>query len=98
MTGIPSTLPIDNPAEIVREYGPFPGVDRVNGVSFDGEHVWVAAEDKLAALDPESGQIVRTVDVPEGETSLANLWRIALTICAAALHAFSLGGSAACSV
>ena len=26
-------------AEILREYGPFPGVERVNGVTFDGEHV-----------------------------------------------------------
>ena len=23
-------------AEIIREYGPFPGVDRVNGVTYDG--------------------------------------------------------------
>ena len=30
-----------SPAEIVREYGPFPGVDNVGGVSYDGEHVWV---------------------------------------------------------
>ena len=51
-------------AEIVREYGPFPGVDKVNGVSFDGEHVWFAAGDTLQALDPASGKTVRSIDVP----------------------------------
>src|SRR5262249_60464685 len=38
-------------AEIVREYGPFPGVDRVNGVTYDGQQVWIAAGDKLNAID-----------------------------------------------
>ena len=37
-------------AEIVREYGPFPGVEHVHGVTFDGQHVWFAAGDKLNAL------------------------------------------------
>jgi glutamine cyclotransferase len=50
-------------AEIVREYGPFPGVDRVHGVTFDGQHVWFAAEDKLIAFDPASGQTLRSIDV-----------------------------------
>jgi glutamine cyclotransferase len=50
-------------AEIVEEYGPFPGVDHVHGVSYDGEHVWFAAGDKVNALDPSSGQILRSVDV-----------------------------------
>jgi glutamine cyclotransferase len=50
-------------ADILREYGPFPEVDRVNGVSFDGQRVWVASGDKLAALDPESGEIVGSLDV-----------------------------------
>jgi glutamine cyclotransferase len=50
-------------AEIVREYGPFPGVDQVGGVTFDGQRVWLAAGDKLNAVDPESGEIVRTIDV-----------------------------------
>ena len=43
-------------AEIVREYGPFPGVDRVNGVTYDGQHVWFASGDKLNAFDPASGK------------------------------------------
>jgi len=50
-------------AEIVREYGPFPGADRVHGVSYDGQHVWFASGDKLNAFDPSSGQIQRSMDV-----------------------------------
>jgi glutamine cyclotransferase len=51
-------------AEIVREYGPFAGVDNVHGVTFDGRHVWFAAGDRLNAIDPASGQVVRSIDVP----------------------------------
>ena len=50
-------------AEIVREYGPFPGVDHVHGVTFDGEDVWFAAGDKLIAFDPASGETVRSIEV-----------------------------------
>jgi glutamine cyclotransferase len=50
-------------AEILREYGPFPGVDRVGGVTFDGRQVWLAAGDKLNAFDPESGKTLRSIDV-----------------------------------
>lgn len=50
-------------AEILREYGPFPGADEVNGVTFDGEHVWFASGDKLNAFSPESGELVRSIDV-----------------------------------
>ena len=50
-------------AEIVREYGPFPGADRVNGVTYDGEQVWFASGDKLNAFDPKSGKALRAIDV-----------------------------------
>jgi glutamine cyclotransferase len=50
-------------ATILREYGPFPGADTVNGVSFDGRNLWFASGDKLNAVDPESGQTVRSIDV-----------------------------------
>jgi glutamine cyclotransferase len=50
-------------AEIVREYGPFPGVDKIHGVTYDGRQVWFAAGDKLNALDPASGKTVRSMDV-----------------------------------
>ncbi|HEY8683689.1 MAG TPA: PQQ-binding-like beta-propeller repeat protein [Rhodanobacter sp.] len=50
-------------AEIISEYGPFAGVDSVGGVTYDGEHVWFAAGDTLAAFDPASGEALRTIDV-----------------------------------
>ncbi|HEX3346796.1 MAG TPA: glutaminyl-peptide cyclotransferase [Acetobacteraceae bacterium] len=50
-------------AEILREYGPFPNVDAVRGVSYDGQRVWFASGDRLNALDPDSGEIVGALDV-----------------------------------
>jgi glutamine cyclotransferase len=50
-------------AEILREYGPFPGVEGVHGVTFDGQHVWFASGDKLTAFDPASGKTVRSIAV-----------------------------------
>jgi glutamine cyclotransferase len=50
-------------AEVVREYGPFPGVDHVHGVTYDGQQVWVAAGDKLIAFDPVHGKTLRAIDV-----------------------------------
>ena len=50
-------------AEIIQEYGPFPGVEKVGGVTYDGQNVWLAAGDKLAALDPASGKTVRSIAV-----------------------------------
>lgn len=50
-------------AEIFREYGPFPEADQVHGVSFDGQQVWFASGDRLNALDPDSGKVVRALDV-----------------------------------
>ncbi len=51
------------PAEILREYGPFPEVDSVHGVSFDGQRIWFASGDRLNALDRESGEVVGALDV-----------------------------------
>ena len=51
-------------ATIVREYGPFPDVTHVHGVSYDGTNVWIATGDTLNAIDPASGKTVRTLDVP----------------------------------
>ena len=50
-------------AEIVCEYGPFPGVDHVHGVTYDGQQIWFAAGDALKALDPKSGDMLRSIDV-----------------------------------
>ncbi len=51
-------------AKIVREYGPFPGAERVHGVTYDGRQVWFASGDKLNAFDPSSGKTLRSIDVP----------------------------------
>jgi glutamine cyclotransferase len=51
------------PAEIVAEYGPFPDIDDVHGVTYDGEHVWFAAGDRLTAFDPASGATRRSIEV-----------------------------------
>ncbi|MDD1529618.1 glutamine cyclotransferase [Bradyrhizobium sp. WBOS7] len=50
-------------AEIIREYGPFEGVEAVHGVTYDGSHVWFASGDKLNAVDPDSGKVARSIDV-----------------------------------
>ena len=50
-------------AEIIREYGPFPGVDNVGGVTYDGRQVWFAGGDALRAFDPASGEELRAIDV-----------------------------------
>ena len=49
-------------AEIVREYGPFPGADKVHGVTHDGSRVWIAGGARLIAFSPDSGQVARTLD------------------------------------
>ncbi len=49
-------------AEIVREYGPFAGAERVHGVTHDGQRVWAATGAQLIAFDPESGEPTRTLD------------------------------------
>ncbi|MFJ5382930.1 glutaminyl-peptide cyclotransferase [Cupriavidus sp. CER94] len=51
-------------AEIVQEYGPFPGVDHVHGLTYDGKQVWFAVGDRLLALDPASGKAGRAISVP----------------------------------
>jgi len=50
-------------AQISREYGPFPGIDAVHGVTFDGRLVWFASGAKLNAIDPDTGALVRSIDV-----------------------------------
>jgi glutamine cyclotransferase len=67
-------------AEIVHEYGPFEGIDSIGGITYDGEHVWLACGDKLQALDPASGAIPRTLDVAAHAGTAFDgkyLWQIA---------------------
>jgi glutamine cyclotransferase len=51
-------------AQVVREYGPFQGADHVHGVTHDGKNIWFASGDRLNAVDPASGELVRSLDVP----------------------------------
>ncbi|HEY3243566.1 MAG TPA: hypothetical protein VGM03_09460, partial [Phycisphaerae bacterium] len=50
------------PAEIMREYGPFPGVNDIAGVTHDGQRVWAATGARLIAIDPASGEQTRTLE------------------------------------
>jgi len=50
-------------AEILQEYGPFPGVESVGGVTYDGQQIWLAGGGRLTALDPASGKAKRSLDV-----------------------------------
>lgn len=51
-------------AEIEREFGPVSDAESARGVSFDGEHVWVATGTQLVACDANSGKTTRTLDIP----------------------------------
>jgi len=67
-------------AEILREYGPYPGIAHVHGVTFDGAHVWFARGEGLVAFDPGGGALVRELAVvAEGGTAFDGryLWQIA---------------------
>lgn len=56
------TLPATRPAEIVREYGPYEGAERINGVTHDGHRVWAATGPRLVAIDPSSGDVVQSLE------------------------------------
>lgn len=51
-------------AEILQEFGSFPGIERVTGVTYDGEQVWFGSGKKMNALDPAAGKVTRSLDVP----------------------------------
>lgn len=50
-------------AEITREYGPFPDIDGVHGVTYDGSRIWFATSGGLKVLDPESGVMENAIDM-----------------------------------
>ena len=65
-------------AKILREYGPYPGMDHIHGVTFDGAHVWFARGESIVALDPESGRLVRELAVAAGTAFDGEyLWQLA---------------------
>ncbi len=69
-------------AQIVREYGPFAGSDKVNGVSHDGSRVWAALGATLIAFDPASGATAQTIDhAADAGTAFdgKHLWQLAET-------------------
>lgn len=49
-------------AEIIKEYGPYPGVTDIHGVTYDGTNVWFASGEKLNAVDPQTGSAGRSID------------------------------------
>jgi glutamine cyclotransferase len=70
------------PAEIVREYGPFEGSNRVAGVTHDGQRVWAATGAALIAFDPASGETRQRIDRPcDAGTAFDGrfLWQLAET-------------------
>jgi glutamine cyclotransferase len=69
-----------NTAEVLREYGPFPDVTKVGGVTFDGEQVWMAVGDTLKSFDPRTGEPQRTLAVTAHAGTAfdgKHLWQIA---------------------
>lgn len=67
-------------AEILREYGPFPGMDHIHGVTYDGTQVWFARGESIVALNPKSGAVVGEIAVPaEAGTAFdgTHLWQLA---------------------
>jgi DNA-binding beta-propeller fold protein YncE len=50
-------------AEVLNEYGPFPGAEQVHGVTFDGKRIWFASGEKLNAIDPDNGQSLDSISV-----------------------------------
>lgn len=57
----PATHTSTHAAEIVREYGPFDGAERIHGVTHDGRHVWAATGVQLVAFDAATGKTERTL-------------------------------------
>jgi glutamine cyclotransferase len=78
----PASHPSAKAAEIVREYGPFPGTSSIAGVSHDGRHVWAAGGTQLLAIDPATGEVARSLPcAADAGTAFdgKHLWQIAET-------------------
>lgn len=44
---------IPKQAEVLAEYGPFPGIGQIHGVTHDGQNAWIAIGDRLQAVAPD---------------------------------------------
>ena len=64
MVSRPARRKEPEPATIVREYGPFPEVANVAGVTFDGQAVWFGAGARIQSFDPETGELGRALPLP----------------------------------
>jgi glutamine cyclotransferase len=72
-------------AEILREYGPFDGIEGVHGVTFDGEKVWFCSGGAINAFDPASGKTVRTLPVASNAGTAFD-GKYLYQICASEIH------------
>ena len=63
-------------AKILEEYGPFPGAERVNGVTYDGQNVWFAAGNKLVAFEAANGKMKRTIEVAAHAGTAFDGWHL----------------------
>ena len=73
-------LPDAQPAQIVREYGPFAGADTIHGVTHDGQRVWAAVGERILAIDPTSGEkAAQVAHAADAGTAFdgTHLWQIA---------------------
>jgi streptogramin lyase len=59
-----ASKPTVSAADVIREYGPFPELEHVGGVTFDGSIAWVAAGNRIQSFDPKSGEAGRALAVP----------------------------------
>jgi streptogramin lyase len=61
--------------EVARRLG---GLGLTGGVTFDGEHLWGLARRTLLRIDRDSGEVLASIDVPEGCSGLGwaagSLW------------------------
>ena len=75
-----SRSPKAGQTQVVQEYGPFPGITAIHGVTYDGKHIWFAHGEGLAAVDPQSGALARELKVTaEAGTAFdgEHIWQLA---------------------
>jgi streptogramin lyase len=80
MKTMPKSKSESRQVEVLREYGPYPGMDHINGVTFDGKQVWFARDESIVGLDPKSGKLVRELAVAAHAGTAFDgkfLWQIA---------------------
>ena len=51
----------------------FPNIGAVAGTAFDGTHLWQVTKDRILKLDPETGEEVHSVAIPEGRQECSGM-------------------------